>query len=254
MRFRTSGCVFVAALVAALLAPHAAQAQASKPAPEDPDYWRQYQLGLEYDPIGYTIKPNRFLFSGYTPMQPAGFRSDKYSHYFNPAYGLGDGWEATLGVTGAEAIGAGGEAIFYSGGVQKQLVRESGWRPAVSVGGYGYVGPHEHHGGTAYVVGSKRLWRGIGGSQALFGHAGLKMETWDASRLDGSTGLRPFVGANVGLTRRVFLSLDFSPRQAWQVSNPYSLGATVLVYKSVGVSGGVRNNGYRTEPFLSLTF
>lgn len=213
---------------------------------------RRWRLQLEYHAIGATVPKGEFRFANFIRMHPSGFRADKYDLYFAPTYGLGAGWEVGAGFTGAERIGPGGNALFYGAGFQKQFVTETGSRPAVSAGVYGMFGPHDHHAGTLYLAATKEVWRR--GNHAIFLHGGAQLEGFDSDDYGDGTGIRPYVGATFVLTNHVFLTADFSPAQPWEDDDMFAIRATWWVWKRVGVSGGIRNNGFDTQPFVGLTF
>jgi hypothetical protein len=211
-----------------------------------------YRLQLDFHPIGGVIPEGRLRLGNYLRMHPAGFRADEFDMYLQPTYGLGGGWEATAGITGAERIGKGGEAIFYGAGIQKQLVRDRGGMPAISLGAYGMTGPHDHHTGMLFLAATKELlWRG---DRAAWLHAGLKYETFDSDDYGNGSGIRPYVGATVALSRRYTLSGEYSPKQPGQDTNMFAVRATVRMWRNVGISGGIRNNGFETHPFIGLGF
>lgn len=242
-------------LAGLLLAPAAARAADGATETEEPysnARTRQYRLQLDWHPIGLVVPKGQLRISSLIRMHPSGFRADEYSLYLAPTYGLGDGWEVSAGVTGAERLGAGGNALFFGAGIQKQLVPESRTMPAISVGLYGMAGPHSHQSGTFYLAATKEVWSK--GGRAIFVHGGGKYETFDSDDYGDSTGLRPYVGTTLVVTPRLFLGAEISPTQPWEVSTPYALRATVRVYKRFSLSGGVRNNGFDTETFIGLGF
>jgi hypothetical protein len=224
------------------------------PPVEGPDYWRGYDVELEMHPVGYSLRRPGLVFTRLMPIQPSGYPSDRFSYYLSPVYGLGRGLQVTAAVTGAEALGPPGEALFYGLGLQQQLLDPGAdWRrPALSVGITGYQGPRDESGGTLYLAGSARVSGAEGRPQALFLHAGLKGQLTHGD-LGASTGIRPFVGTTVAFTRRLFVSGEFSPPQPWERSHVYAVRATVKLYRRFGISGGIRNNGYRTSPFIRLS-
>jgi len=209
--------------------------------------------GLEFHPVGWTVRDHQFRWTNLIRMQPPGFRADRFDQWLAPTLGLGKGWEATVGVTGAERLGAGGEAVFYGAGIQKRLVTEQRGLPAVSIGAYGMAGPHDHQGGRLYLAATKRVAGGPDNYFALDLHGGVKYELYDGDDYGSSSGVRPFVGLTAPVGPRLFVSADFSPSQPWQRTNMYSAGATYRVYKRIGLTGGIRNNGFRTLPFISLS-
>jgi hypothetical protein len=239
----------------------AASAPATLEVTEDPDdsqskaFWEDYELDLDFHPLGYGLSRNkRYTFDNYTPMHPSGFRADKFSMYPNPTYAFGKGWQASVGVTGAERIGPGGNALFYGAGVQKQFMKETRTQPALSLGIYGLVGPHSHNSQTLYLAASKRVAGGTGRKYAVFVTAGGKFERYDGDDYGDGTGLRPFVGATLALKKRVFLSAEVSPAQPWEDATMYSVRGSYRVYKSYAITGGIRSNGYRTLPFIGIGF
>ena len=213
-----------------------------------------YRLQLDWHPVGVVVPKGQLTFRNYIRMRPLGFRADRYDLFFGPTYGLGGGWEATVGVTGAQRLGPGGNALFFGAGLQKQIIAETRSRPAVSLGGYGMTGPHDHHAGSFYLAGTKRVWGPGRRGAALFLHGGAKLELYDSDDYGDGTGIRPYAGATLALTRRITLTGEFSPSQPWERASPYTVRGTYLVYKRLGVSGGIRNNGYRTLPFIGVTF
>lgn len=212
----------------------------------------KYRMQLDWHPIGGVVPEGKFRFTNFIRMHPVGFRADTYNLYFGPTYGLGDGWEVTAGVTGAQRLGPGGQALFFGGGVQKLLMKESKNRPALSLGGYGMTGPHDHQSGAIYLAGTKKVWGQ--GDRALFLHGGAKFELYDSDDYGDGTGIRPYAGAMLALSRRALLSGEFSPAQPWEETNVYAIRATYLIWRRVGLSGGIRNNGYETHPFVTVTF
>ncbi len=214
------------------------------------DYLADYRIQLDWNPLGVTIPGQRFRFSNFIPMHPAGFRGDFYQRFFAPTYAVGRGWEVTAGVTGAERLGPGGTALFYGAGFQKQFITESRSRPGVSFGAYGMFGPHNHNSGTLFLATSKKLWGRK--DRAVFLHAGGRLETYGSDDYGSGTGLRPYVGTSFAFSRRAFLSAEFSPRQPWDRANMYSARLAVRLYRGFGIQGGIRSNGYRTLPFIGI--
>ena len=219
-----------------------------------PEYWRDYRVGLEYHPIGAVVPKGRLRISGYTPMQPAGFRASDLELRLNPTYGLGHGWEVTAGTTVAERLGRGGRAFFYGAGVQKQLAKETRTRPSLSLGGYGMIGVRNHKSGSVYAAASKRVLGGNAASYAVFLHGGAKFEGYDGDDYGSGTGLRPYLGATLTLHRRFAINAELSPSQPWQRDDMFAVRGTYLVYRSIGITGGIRNAGYNTTSFVGLVF
>jgi len=215
---------------------------------------RDYRIHLEYFPVGLVVPEGKLRFTGLIPLNPAGFRANEFSNYLSPTYGLGSGWQITAGVTGAERLGRGGEALFYGVGVQKQLRKETHTWPAISVGAYGMTGPHEHHSGTFFLVGTKRVWGGEGRKWAVYAHGGLRYERYGSNDYGESDGVQPFGGLTFTASKRLFFTGEVSPPQAWQEQEMFAVRASYLIHKSIGVSGGIRSNGYRTYPFAEVVF
>jgi hypothetical protein len=228
-----------------------------------PDELLTFRPTLDFHPIGYTLRGPGAVVAGPVRMRPAGFPSDVYNFYVSPSVRLPGGWMLATGLTGAQAEGPAGNALFYGLGLQKQLVQGRGLRPGIAIGGYGYLGPNDHHGGTVYAVATQRLMGGHQESRSgLFAHAGLKVESFSSRGLDG-TGARPFFGSSLSYRRRYFLSAEISPAQPWERSTQFSLRSTAVLFPQVrvlggrnpikldvGITGGVQNNGYRTTPFI----
>jgi hypothetical protein len=79
---------------------------------------------------------------------------------------------------------------------------------------------------------------------------GVELQGFSDDR--SSSSAQPFVGANYVWSRRVRLSAEFRPRMPWERTNLYSGRAVVLLNRRIGVSGGLRNNGYQTHPFIGI--
>jgi hypothetical protein len=233
------------ALAVSLAAPAAAQLTF------DDNPTRLHRLQLDYNGVGYVVPKGKIRLSNYIRMHPAGFRADEYDMYLAPTYGLGAGWQVTAGVTGAERRGRGGNALFGGAGVQKQFVTESALRPAVSVGLYGMTG-HDHDSGVAYLAASKRVW--TFGQQGFYLHGGARFEAYDSDDYGDSTGIRPYFGATYAFGPRLSLGAEISPKQAWERDLMFAVRANVRVYKRFGITGGIRNNGFDTHPFVGVSF
>jgi len=210
-----------------------------------------HRLQLDYHGIGYVVAPGKIRLSNYIRMHPSGFRADTFDMLLAPTYGIRGGWEVTAGVTGAERRGKGGNALFPGVGVQKQFVTEAAGRPAISVGAYGMTG-HGHDSGTLYVAASKRLW--VHGESAFYVHGGGKLEAYDGEDYGSGVGLRPYFGATYAWGRRFSLGAEVSPRQPWERDTMFAVRANVRVYKRFGLTGGIRNNGFDTHPFVGISF
>jgi hypothetical protein len=244
-----------ACVVALASVPASAQEEVELP----PTKWLDnYRLRLDFHPIGQTLDRGDFKFSSLIRMYPPGFRADEYDMLFAPTYGLADGLEITAGVTTAERLGRGGEAVFYGAGIQKQIFEAGDWLPSISIGAFGVMGPHDHTGGSLYLAATQRVFGGkIVGKRigpTLFLHGGVKYEFFDSDDYDNSSGVRPFVGASMNFTRRVALTGEYSPGQAWQPDDMWSVRASYRIHRFITLSGGIRSNGFDTHPFFSFGF
>lgn len=251
-------CLGLAAL-ALSLAPAAACAQESSasesPNPNQGPRWlEEHRFRVDFQPIGMVLPEGRFSLGRHIPMHPVGFRADEYRQYLIPSYGLGGGWEIAGGVVGAQRLGPGGEALFCGFGVQKEIIGARKNRPAVSIGGYGMTGPHDHHSGSVYAVATHRLFYDDDHGIGFYMHGGGRFEIYGSDDYGDGTGIRPFVGFTLGLRRNFTLSADYSPSQPWEDQDTWSVRANVRVYKRFFVSGGIRSNGFRTEPFFGVSF
>jgi hypothetical protein len=233
----------------------------SKDDESDPDLWRHYHARLELHPVGYTLHKRKLNLDNLVPLHPAGFLARTTSSYPGPILGFGNGLEAFGSISSAVALseshgGLISGRFFYGGGLQQQLAGDAELtRPAISLGAYGYTGPNSLQGGTGYLVASHRLWQKPDSSTvALFGHLGVKAETFSNAVTSG-TGVRPFVGGNLALSRILFLRGEFSPRQSWEFKHQFSAKAIVLFYKGkYGISAGMMGNGYRSYPTIDVSF
>lgn len=248
------------------LRPAAAQgstAPATAPA-DNPDYWRDHHVGLLLHGIGYAYQRpglhRRFFASG----RPSGVPADDFGNTLwllsGATYGFGDGLEAGVSATRVERPGPTDSQNFFGVGIQKQFITERQSRPAVSVGAFGFTGPDDADGGRFYLAASKQIFGDHTLDRpALFLHAGLELETFD-TRLDASTGLRPYVGANLTLTPWLFLSADYAPEQSWETQSLWSARALVLPWKIpwkvlhgkllVGAEVGILSTGYQTHSYV----
>jgi len=244
-------------LLACLPLPASAQGEKEEPDAPAGYYWHDLRPQLDYHPIGMVLPKGKLRFSNLLRPHPAGFRADEMGSLFSPVYGLGDGWEITAGVTDAERVGRGGEALFYNAGVQKQLVTETRSRPAVSVGGYGIFGPHSFRGGTGFLAATKLLHGKQRSPFAVFLHGGVKFQGYESDDYGDGTGIRPYVGSVLAVNRRFFVSAEFSPNQPWAQDDMWALRGTYVVMikgQTVGVTGGIRNVGYGSHSFIGISF
>src|SRR5262249_52800358 len=111
-------------------------------------------------------------------------------------------------------------------------------------------GPHDHrNGGAIYLVASRQLSRHVY-PRGVFAHAGIEFQGFSDDH--SSSSAQPFVGANWIWRHRVRFSGEVRPRMPWEHTNLYSLRAIVLFTRRLGVTGGLRNNGYETHPFIGF--
>jgi hypothetical protein len=243
------------ALAAGLVlnAPHPAGAQ-SAPDPQSAPTaretrWIADHISLDLLPVAYVLPRGRFSLGGNMNMPPVGLPASRYTLYPDLQYGLTGRTQMAFGVSGAERLGRGGEAIFYNLGLQHVLLPETRTTPALSLGGYGFLAPQNRHGGVAYLVASKQLTRQAS-PRGVFAHLGLEVQTF--ANADSHTGVQPFVGTNYVWTRRLRFSAEYRPRLSWEREDLYSVKGVVLLYRGFGVNAGFRNNGYRAHPFIGI--
>jgi hypothetical protein len=223
---------------------------------KDADYWRADKAHLHFLPVGFVRQRPGFTIDHLIPMVPSGFPARDYNLYPGLNYSFGNGWEATALVVGAETLDTHKERPFYGLGLQKRLLGEQSplsrdW--VLSVGGYGYLGPHANNGGVGYLAASRRLLGGAPNSPlSLYLHLGGKVETIGGPV--SATGVQPFVGGDISFHRRLFLSGEYSPRQSWQTSDMFTVRATVPVVRDFGVSFGIAGTGYTTVGFVGISF
>ena len=236
-----------------LNAPHGAAAQGSPSAQSPPGAretrWVADHVSLDLLPVAYVIRRGHFSLGGSMNMPPVGLPASRYSLYPDLQYGVAARTQAAIGVSGADRLGTGGQAIFYTLGLQQVLLPETRTVPTLSVGGYGFLAPHNRHGGVAYLVASKQLTRQAY-PRGVFAHLGLEVQTF--ADADSHTGVQPFVGANYVWSRRIRFSAEFRPRMSWEGEDSYSLKGVVLLYRGFGLNGGFRDNGYRAYPFIGF--
>ena len=241
------------------------------------DYWLDHYAYLDFNPVGFTQEHKGVVANTLTPIHPSGLPADEYYSLLGipgATYGFGHGLQAEVAVTGLQQRGGPGEATFYGLGLQKRLF--GGKNPgdvSVAVGGYGYLGPRSYNGGMVYLAASKRIFGDINTHRpALFLHTGVKMEAFNNEHLetlDGrrrSSGVQPYVGANLTLGSRLFLVGEFAPGQAWEPNNQFTVRAQYFPVARhlkvlgisgtmmLGVTGGIRNTGYRTHGLIGPTF
>jgi hypothetical protein len=211
--------------------------------------WVADHISLDLLPVAYVLPRGRFSLGGSMNMPPVGFPTSHYSLYPDLQYGVAGRTQAAVGVSGADRLGTGGEAIFYTLGLQHVLLPETRTVPTLSLGGYGFLAPHNRHGGVVYLVASKQLTRRAY-PRGVFAHLGLEVQTF--ANADSDTGAQPFVGANYVWSRHLRFSAEYRPRMSWEREDLYSFKGVVLLYRGFGVTGGYRDNGYRAHPFIGI--
>jgi hypothetical protein len=248
LRFVRPWCAALGVLAGLLLVP--AQGARGEPETEKREaQWVDQHVDLDLLPVAFTVPRGRLTVGGPLPRTPAGFPSDIYVLYPDLVYGLTDRTEAGLGGAGAQRLGPGGEATFYTLGLQRVLSLTANKLPTLSVGAYGFLGPQGHDGGAVYLVASRQLTRHAY-PRGLFAHLGLELQGYSSD--DSSAAPRPFLGVDLVWTQRLRFSAEFRQRMPWESANLYSLRTVLLITRHFGLSGGLRNNGYRTHPFIGL--
>lgn len=209
-----------------------------------------FRLGLEFHPVAYVLDRGKLNLGGMTPMHPAGLPASDYIQYIRGGYGLGGGWQVNAGLTGVDKRGPDGQRLYSGFGVQKELMRETSSMPAVSVGTYGSFGPGGHNTLNLHLVGTKKLTGG--GPHQVFLTGGGKFEHFDG--VGSSNGVRPFVGATYAFNHRFYLTAEYSPNQAWEFNDQWALRGTLELWRGLGITGGIRNNGYNETTFIGVAF
>jgi len=237
----------------ARLAPAAEPARAQfEDDEENPDAcWTHDYVGLSQHPIGFTLrKPGLRLLSNRIPMHPIGYASRRYSSYPGLTYGFGaNGFQAAVAVMEAVKPGTDASVLFPGFGIQKQLLGnpcEYSGQPSVSVGAYGYTG-HGHDGVAAYVAGSQRVVGTEETDHRGYVHVGLEYEHFDGPA-KSSNSVRPFLGVTLALFRqKLALNMEVAAKSPWEPGEPFAIMATVPLYKSYGISFGIKSNGFDTR-------
>jgi hypothetical protein len=157
-------------------------------------------VNLDLLPSAYGVMGHRFDLGNKINMPPIGVPASRYTVYPDIEFAPAPRTVLALGATTAKPLYRGGSPVCYTIGIQQQLMSETHRLPAVAVGGYGLLGPHDHHGGAAYVVAS-RQFTAQGDHRGVFLHAGLLVQTYSG---EGSgTDARPFLGADNVWSRRL---------------------------------------------------
>lgn len=211
--------------------------------------WVADHVSLDLLPVAYVVPRGHFSLGGSMNMPPVGLPASRYSLYPDLQYGAAARTQVALGVAGADRPGRTGEALFYTLGVQRVLLPGTRTAPTVSLGGYGFLAPHDLHGGVAYLVASQKLTPQAY-PHGAFAHVGLELQSFAGA--GSRTGVQPFVGANYAWSRRLRFSAEFRSRMTWERHHLYSLKGVILLYRGFGLNGGFRDNGYRAEPFIGI--
>jgi hypothetical protein len=211
--------------------------------------WIASHVNLDLLPSAYAVLHHRFDIGSKINMPPIGVPASRYSVYPDIEFAPTPRTVLALGAATADRLHAGGSPVYYTVGIQHQFLAETHRLPAVAVGGYGLVGPHDHHGGAAYVVASRQL-TSHGDHRGAFVHAGVLVQTFSG---EGSgTDAQPFLGADYVWNRRMRFSGEYRPKMSWEASDPYTLRGVFMVTRQFGFSAGYRQNGYRAEPFIGI--
>jgi hypothetical protein len=256
---RASIRTVLAAGLVVLMLPGGARAESDEAAggsPYDREFWRNNRIQLNLHPVGPVLPRGQIKASGLVPMYPAGFPADRFGFALRPTYGLGGGWEVGAGFLPAQRHGAGGNATFYGLALQKELLEERRGLPALSVGAYGMLGPHDHHSANFYLAATRRVYGNQHEGTAAWLSGGVKYELFGSDDYGSGSGVRPYGGLAVRLTPRVFIAGEISPRQPWQRATMWAARATYMVpfreKYHLGIEGGLRSTGYETHPFFSV--
>lgn len=232
-----------------------AAAQSQEPAKEGQHsgplpFLQSFRLGLEFHPIAYVLDSGKLSLGGVTPMHPAGIPASDYFPYLSGGYGFGDGWEALVGLTGVERLGP-DDLVLYGGlGIQKRLIKETRSLPTVSLGFYDTFGPSDHNTVNVYLVATKRILRE--GQHQFFVTGGGKFENFTGN--GNGSGVEPFVGGVYVFAKRLYVTAEFSPQQAWESNNQWAIRGTLRVWRGLGVTGGIRHNGFNKTTFIGVAF
>ncbi|MBI3944378.1 MAG: hypothetical protein HY321_00505 [Armatimonadetes bacterium] len=202
-------------------------------------------IGLVQSPTAYTLPANRWLIGGGTFQQAVTARGGDDQFTAGIFRGLAENLHVGAFWTGVEVRRPDGRDVtesFFGGAAQWKFAEEGtygGFSPALSIGGYAYTGPG--NGGTAYLVASKNLMGEVRPG-ALFLHAGARWDTFDNSGIDDS-GIVPFVGANLLLTRDLSLLAEWRDNQDWELDEVMAVGALYRLGPNLVISAGVQDPG-----------
>lgn len=250
MRTATLVCGMLGAALA-LTSPVAAQ---RGPGVEEAGETQQFApVGLVLNPTAYTIPANQWLIGAGTFQQAVVTGNSDRQFSAGIFRGFNQRFHAGLFWTGVERDRIGRSDVidsFFGIAAQYQFVREGpGFTPALSIGGYGYLGPAQ--GATTYLVASKNLM-GTVRPGAIFLHAGARWDTFNDDGADGSA-IRPFIGANFLLTQDLGLLGEFRWKHFGENHNPWSLGAIYQIGGGLAVTAGFQDPGSgSTQLFAGL--
>jgi hypothetical protein len=211
--------------------------------------WVASNVRLDRLPAAYPQARRPIRLSNAIKMMPIGFPASSYTLYPAVTFRVAPQTQLGLGAAGGNGIGDAGTAVFYTLGVQHLVQPEARRAPALAVGGYGFLGPDDRHGGAAYVVASRQFSRHAY-PHGVFAHLGVLGQSF----ADGDSGasVRPFVGANYVLNRRVRFTGEYRPRMPWEEAAPYGARVVFLFTGRFGVSAGIRQNGYERHSLLGI--
>jgi len=238
--------------------------------------WMDERVRLTFHPIGY-VYDHGYTLNNLIPDPPSGFVAKHYTFYPTPVIGLGHGFEVEVQALDARRFGLKkGAALraesktFFGGAIQKKLSADKGSMPAISIGVRGVVGPDSNDTLAAYLVGTKRIIGKKCGNSGVFLTAGMEYDRYSMNDrgflLNGAFtpfdqevpdqhegAIKPFVGLNIAMSKKLFLSGEYAPREEWQFNDMWAAKGTILVIKDWGIEGGVRNNGYHTQEFIGVS-
>lgn len=137
------------------------------------------------------------------------------------AYGVTDWLEIGANVLFVDLDG--GDTLFSAGPlVRVRLLKQDGWMPQVSIGGYGKIGDDAIEAGNAFLALTKRIELDAGPVQSVALHAGVR-ERWTHEEFGGDS-FRGYFGLEVQLPYRLYLVGEISTESDDDTSTPWAAG------------------------------
>jgi len=209
-------------------------------------------VGLVLNPTAYTLPAGRWLIGAGTFQQAVVTGDSDRQYSAGIFYGSSDNLYVGGFWTGVQRDRPDGSDIvesYFGGLAQYKLISETAGSlvPSFSIGGYAYTGPGE--GGTLYAVASKNLMGRVRPG-AVFLHAGVRWDTFDNDGLDDDA-IRPFVGANLLVTRELALNWEWRQRHFGETNNLWAAGAIWLINNRYALSAGVQDPGSGSTQFYA---